>query len=61
MRHTPTRRQRLQVIFTFLVFFGGVMFLVSPAPTRAQIIFRIALMLVGIGGLAWLNARKGSG
>lgn len=61
MKPAPTRRQRLQVVFTFLVFFGAVMFLVSPHPTRAQILFRLALMLLGIGGMAWLNAKKGWG
>lgn len=58
MSHAPTRRQRLQVIFAFLVVFGGVMFLLSPQPTRAQTIFRIAVVLTGIAGLAWLNARR---
>lgn len=56
-RPKPTRRERLLVIFTFLVFFGGVMFLVSPHPTRAQILFRLAVMLAGAGGLAWLTLR----
>lgn len=56
-RAKPTHRERLQVIFTFLVFFGAVMFLVSPHPTRAQIIFRLAIILTGAGGLAWLNLR----
>ena len=58
MKHKPTRRQQLQVIFTFLVIFGAAMFLVSPDPTRPQIVFRLALMLGGIGGMAWLNAKK---
>jgi hypothetical protein len=57
MNHTPTRRQRMQVICVFLVIFGAAMFLVSPDPTRAQIIFRLSLMLAGLGGLAWLNGR----
>jgi hypothetical protein len=60
-RHTPTRRQRLQVICVFLVIFGAAMFLVSPHPTRAQILFRLALMLAGVAGMAWLNAKKGRG
>lgn len=55
----PTgRREQLLVIFIFLVFFGGAMFLVSPDPTRAQIVFRLAIILTGAAGLAWLNARR---
>lgn len=61
MTHRPTRRDRLQVIFAFLVIFGAAMFLVSPGPTRAQIIFRLSIVLAGIAGLAWLNARKEHG
>ncbi|HYW12564.1 MAG TPA: hypothetical protein VE871_11435 [Longimicrobium sp.] len=61
MRPAPTRRQRLQVVFTFLVFFGAVMFLVGPHPTRAQILFRVALILAGIAGMAWLNAKRAWG
>lgn len=59
MTHTPPpdRRARLQVIFLFLVFFGGVMFLVSPDPNRAQTVFRLAIVLTGVAGLVWLNAR----
>lgn len=57
MTHRPTRRERLQVIFAFLVFFGGAMFLVSPDPNRAQTLFRIALVIIGVAGLAWLSVR----
>ena len=55
MTAKPTRRERLQVIFTFLVFFGGMMFVVSPDPNRAQTIFRISLVVVGLIGLIWVN------
>jgi hypothetical protein len=61
MTYRPSRRERLQVIFAFLVFFGGAMFLVSPDPTRAQTLFRIALVIIGIVGLAWLNVRGTGG
>jgi len=57
MNQMPARRQRMQVICVFLVIFGAAMFLVSPGPTRAQTIFRLSLMLAGLGGLAWLNGR----
>jgi hypothetical protein len=57
MSQVPTRRQQMQVICLFLVIFGAAMFLVSPDPTRAQIVFRLGLMLAGLGGLAWLNER----
>lgn len=61
MNHQPTRRQQLQVIFAFLVIFGAAMFIVSPDPTHAQTIFRVALMLVGIAALTWMSVRKGGG
>lgn len=54
----PSRHERLQVIFTFLVLFSGVMFLIRPDPTRAQILFRLAMMLAGVLGLLWLNRRN---
>ena len=31
-RPQPSRHERLQVMFTFLVLFGGVMFLIRPDP-----------------------------
>jgi hypothetical protein len=34
------------------------MFVVSPDPNRAQTLFRIALVLVGVAGLAWLNVKR---
>lgn len=58
MKQPPDRRQQLQVIFAFLVIFGAAMFVVSPGPTRAQIIFRVALIVAGVGGLAWLSGRR---
>ena len=56
-RPTSSRRERLQVIFTFLVLFGGVLFLVRPDPARAQIVFRLAVMTAGVIGLVWLRGR----
>jgi drug/metabolite transporter (DMT)-like permease len=55
VRGEPGRRERLQVVFTFLVIFGGVMFVVRPDPTRAQTIFRVSLVVVGLIGLAWVS------
>ena len=34
------------------------MFLIRPDPTRAQVLFRLAMMLTGVIGLLWLNRRK---
>ena len=59
MNHEPTRRDRLQFIFAFLVIFGGAMFITSPDPNRAQSIFRVAIILTGTIGLLWLNLRGG--
>ena len=55
MSRRPTRRERMQVIFAFLVFFGGMMFVVSPDPNRAQTVFRIATALAGVIGLVWVS------
>lgn len=59
MTHNPNRRDRLQVVFTFLIFFGGAMFVVSPNPNRAQTIFRISVVAIGLIGLLWVNRRRG--
>jgi hypothetical protein len=57
----PTRRERLQVIFAFLLIFPGLMFITSPDPTRAQVLFRASTALAGLIGLAWLRIRKKGG
>lgn len=61
MRRMPSRRERLQVIFAFLLVFPGLMFITSPDPNRAQVLFRASTALVGLIGLAWLSTRKKAG
>jgi len=51
-------RDRLRIIFTFLIVFGGVLFLVRPDPNTAQTIFRVAMVAVGLIGLAVLQSRE---
>lgn len=60
MSRKPTRRERLQVIFAFLVIFPALMFITSPDPNRAQVIFRASTAIVGLVGLAWLGLRRGT-
>lgn len=50
-------RDALTFIFAFLVVFGGALFLVRPEPTAAQTVFRLALVGIGLAGLAVVSAR----
>lgn len=50
-------RDRLRFIFAFLIVFGAVLFLVRPEPTAAQTVFRIAIVAVGLIGLAVIQLR----
>jgi hypothetical protein len=61
MSRLPTRSERLQVIFAFLLIFPGLMFITSPDPNRAQVLFRATTALVGLIGLAWLSTRRRGG
>lgn len=51
------RRDSLRFVFAFLVVFGGALFLVRPDPNLAQTVFRLALVAIGLVGLAVLQMR----
>ena len=44
-------RKKLSWLFMFALGFGGYLFFARPVTTTAQLMFRIALLLVGAGGL----------
>lgn len=46
------------LVFGFLVVFGAALFLVRPESTRAQVIFRVGVILTGLLGLGVLRVRR---
>ena len=46
----PTRLERAEWFFTFLVFFAGVFHLTREARTDAQWYFRVGSIYVGVAG-----------
>ncbi len=48
----PTRLERAEWFFLFLVFFAGFFYLSRPARTDAQLYFRLGSIVVGVVG--WL-------
>ena len=50
-------RPSLALVFGFLAVLGGALFLVRPDPTRAQVLFRLAVILAGLAGPGVLRAR----
>ena len=51
------RRNRLRFILLFVALYGCILFLIRPDPTRAQTIFRLALIVASVAGLAWMQVR----
>lgn len=51
------RQHRLRLIPVFVALYGIILFLIRPDPTRAQTIYRLALIAIGIAGLVWLHPR----
>lgn len=51
------REDRLRFILIFVMLYGCILFLLRPEPTRAQTIFRFALIAIGIAGLVWMQVR----
>lgn len=55
---TVRRRNQLRFILVFVALYGLILFLIRPHPTRAQMIFRLVLIAVGVLGLAWMHTRR---
>lgn len=45
------RENQLRFILIFVALYGCILFLIRPDPTRAQTIFRFALITIGIAGV----------
>ena len=59
MSLTPRQQDfRLQIIFTFITVYAGLLFALRPDPTRGQVIFRASLAVVGLLGLGYVAVRK---
>lgn len=52
------RRLQLQIIFAFMFIFAILLFVGRPDPTRGQVIFRVAMAIMGLVGFAIVSARK---
>jgi FtsH-binding integral membrane protein len=55
---TDTRRNQLRFVLVFVALYGLILFLIRPDPTRAQTIFRLTLVGVGVLGLVWVKKRE---
>ena len=55
---TAARRNQLRFVLVFVALYGLILFLIRPDPTRAQTIFRLTLVGVGVLGMAWMQMRK---
>ena len=47
-------RTPLNWFCTFAIAFSGYLFVARPQPNTAQLAFRIALLVIGVGGLSLL-------
>ena len=56
---TESRRNQLRFVLIFVALYGLILFLIRPDPTRAQPIFRLALVGVGVFGLVGVHRRTG--
>jgi FtsH-binding integral membrane protein len=55
---TDNRRNQLRFVLIFVALYGLILFLIRPDPTRAQTIFRLTLVGVGVLGLVGVQMRK---
>ena len=52
------RRLQLQIIFAFMTIFSLLLFVMRPDPTRGQLIFRTAMIVIGLVGFGLVSARN---
>lgn len=56
---TPAERdQRLQIVFTFMIIYAGLLFVVRRHPYPLQVAFRCAMVVAGLAGLVYVDQRK---
>ena len=53
------RESQLRFLLVFVALYGCILFLIRPDSTRAQTIFRLALIGIGIAGVIGLHVRGG--
>ena len=51
------RRVQRQIIFAFMFFFALALYFLRPEPTRGQMIFRVAMAVVGLVGFVAVSRR----
>jgi preprotein translocase subunit YajC len=56
---TENRQNQLRFVLVFVVLYGLILFLIRPEATRAQTIFRLTLVGVGVLGMVGVQMRKG--
>ena len=54
---TAAGRNQLRFVLIFIALYGLILFLIRPHATRAQTMFRLALIAVGVLGLLWVHRR----
>ena len=58
MNQAPVdRRLQMQIIFAFMVIFAILLFM-RPEPTRGQVIFHVAMVIMGLVGFFVVSVRK---
>jgi hypothetical protein len=55
---TDSHRNQVRFILVFVALYGLILFLIRPDATRAQTIFRLTLVGVGVLGLVWVQMRQ---
>jgi uncharacterized membrane protein len=55
---TERRGHQVQFVLVFIALYGLILFLIRPDATRAQTIFRVTLIAVGVVGLVGLHVRR---
>ena len=51
------RRLQRQIIFAFMFFFALALFVVRPDSTRGQLVFRVAMAVIGLVGFLVVSRR----
>ena len=59
MNAPVNRRLQRQLIFAFMFFFAAALSVLRPDATRGQVIFRVAMAAIGLGG--FVAASRGRG
>jgi hypothetical protein len=59
VRFTAQKRDlQLQIVFAFMIVYAAILFVVRPAPTTFQVLFRAAVAATGVVGLLSVGRRR---